>query len=238
MKSKSLGIGQYPMELVRYFRNKPWDNVTLNEVIAQDETGLIEKSCGCSIGIHDKTFRHDGQPARKHPLKVFKILVYYGVYDPYILAAAFLHDGPEDNSDLLLIIFRDGYPERVYRLVKGVTRLKGMTKQEHFALVDEDFDTIIIKLADRLHNLRNMAKNLYINKKFTKERLRNYVAETIEFVYPLGEKISWSNYKYARAGVKIYDEIKKAVMVSNILLEVPRRDIMLYQRSRGKLESR
>jgi len=232
MHSKKRDIREYPMELITYFGNRPWDGVSIFEAITKDQSRLVRRSHDCSCGMHAKTYRKDGKPARSHPTKVVKILIYFGVDDPVVLAAAYLHDAPEDVDDQILLLIEEGYPERVFAIVFRVTRTEGMPKEEHFHLIFEDFDSIIVKLADRLHNLRNMAKNVYLNKAFTKKKLHKYVIETEKFIYPLGEKITRSDHKYAEEGAHLYLALQDAVTAAKLVLKVPQGVIKRYQGKR------
>jgi len=56
--------------------------------------------------------------------------------------------------------------------------------------------------------------------------------ETERFVYPLGEKISQSDYRYAKEGEKLYMAVQEAVVMAKLALKVPKRVIMRYQRKR------
>jgi len=241
-------IREYPMELISYFAYRPWDGVSIADAIARDKTGVVKKAHDCSGGMHDNTFRGDGKPVKSHPEKVVKILIWDGVDSPIISAAGYLHDAPEDVSEMILKEIEDGYPEQVYAIVYRVTKTDDMTIEEHFRLIIVDFDSIILKLADRYHNLRNMAKNLYLKrpvlqvnpgelkpkpkKPFTKKRLYSYIEETEKFVYKLGEKISNSDYKYAKEGEKLYKALQEAVFMAKLSLKVPKRVIVRYQRKR------
>ncbi len=248
MHSKNRDIREYPMELISYFAHRPWDKVSIADAIARDKTGVVKKAHDCSFGMHHNTFRLDGKPVRTHPEKVVKILIYFGVDDPVILAGGYLHDAPEDVSEKILEEIEEGYPEKVYSIVHRVTKKEGMSDKKHFRLIAPDFDSIIMKLADRYHNLRNMAKNLYlerlvfiedfnesksrVKKPFTKKKLYKYIKETERFVYPLGEKISNSNYKYAEEGERLYMAVKEAVAMAKFALKVPKKVIVRYQRKR------
>ncbi len=235
MSSKILPVREYPMELIHYFARRPWDDVSVQEAFLRDKSGLVQRAHDCSGGMHDNTFRRDGKPVKTHPEKVVKILIYYGIDDPVILAAGYLHDAPEDVDEKILEEIEAGYPEKVYSIVCRVTKRDGMSLEEHFCLIDADFDSILVKLADRLHNLRNMAKNIYLTKKFTKNRLRKYEAETIKNIYPLGEKIAQSDYKYVKEGENIYLALKEAVRMAEMVLRLPQKVIENYQKKRKKV---
>jgi len=164
MSSKNQDIHEYPMKLIKYFAKRPWDEVSVKDAMARDKTGVVEKAHDCSGGMHNNTFRLDGKPVKTHPEKVVKILIWFGVDEPVISAAAYLHDAPEDVSEKILEEIEEDYPEQVYSIVHRVTKKDDMSDREHFRLIIRDFDSIIVKLADRYHNLRNMAKNLYLKR--------------------------------------------------------------------------
>lgn len=250
MYSINPDIREYPMELISYFAYRPWDKVSIADAIARDKTGVVKKAHDCSFGMHHNTFRMDGKPVRTHPEKVVKMLIFFGIDDPVVLAAGYLHDAPEDVSEKILEEIEEGYPEKSYSIVYRVTRKDGMSDEDHFRLVGADFDSIIMKLPDRYHNLRNMAKNLYLKrpvfvedfsalkqvkkkkKPFTKKRLYNYIKETEKFIYPLAEKVAKSNHRYAEEGARLYLAIQEAVAMAKLSLKVPKRVIKRYQRKR------
>jgi len=232
MKRKNMDIREYPIELIRYFAYRPWDGVSIQEAILADKTGIVGRAYDCSGGMHALEFRQDGKPAKTHPRKVFKIALYFGIRNPFILAGTLLHDTIEDVHKAILELISMGYPPSVYIIVRNVSKTEDMTDEEHFGLIIMHYDSIVVKLCDRLHNIRNMAKNLYLQKKFSKKRLRKYIAETIKFVYPLGDKISNSGHEYAKESEQIYLAIQEAVYYSHEVLKVPKKVILRYQRKR------
>lgn len=231
-KFRGMKSYDYLLELMAYLNHKPWDKIDLMEFARSDKTGLVKKAYKCACGMHRGTLRRDLQFARSHPAKVAKILIYFGVTDPVIIAAALLHDTSEDNHDEVLKIIKKSYPRSVYSVVYGVSRTKKMSKDKHFSLIFRTFKRIILKLADRLHNIRNMTKNLYFNEDFTRNRLINYKKETIQRIYPLGIKIVASDYMYAECGQEIYIKIKDAIFIANQVLTIPKKDVVRYQMSR------
>lgn len=140
--------------------------------------------------IHDGQIRESGEPYITHPLNVANNVLNMGVYDPDTISAALLHDVIEDakfnytKEDIAVSI-----NPTVAELVDGVTKMKAMNfsnKEEQVVAntrkiingLNKDVRIIIIKLADRLHNMRT------ISHKSPAKRKENAV-ETLELFVPL-----------------------------------------------------
>ncbi|MGQ0662001.1 MAG: RelA/SpoT family protein [Pseudomonadota bacterium] len=145
-----------------------------------------------SMKIHGAQKRASGDPYFSHPLEVAGILTHYKL-DSASIVTALLHDTVEDTLTTLAEIERL-FGGEIARLVDGVTKLSRLelqsdhTKQaENFRklviAMSEDIRVLLIKLADRLHNMRTLD---YI--KDPDKRLR-IARETMEIYAPLAERI-------------------------------------------------
>lgn len=218
-------------DLFKPLEQKPWDDVNVIEAIKNDKSGLLSRAYKCSLGFHDKTFRHDGSKGVKHPNKLFKMAVYYEIKDINTLVALWLHDTIEDNDEKLKYDIEMNYPAEVYFIVIGVTRLPKMSDEEHFDFVSKSNERILVKLIDRLHNLRNMVKNLCRNKKFSKKRLKKYIRETEQYVLPLYDNLS-PQYEYILTAEKIIQGISQALTIGKEALKIRKEYMVAHQRSR------
>lgn len=134
---------------------------------------------------HDDVIRKSGDPYITHPLEVARILAEMRM-DGDTLCAALLHDVIED-TDYTEADIADHFGPVVAKLVDGVTKLEGdefANKQEAtiasfqkmMTAMTDDFRVVLIKLADRLHNLRTLGfKKVASQRRIAKETLTIYV---------------------------------------------------------------
>jgi len=141
---------------------------------------------------HDGVFRESGEPYITHPLYVANNLLDMEIIDTDTLCAAILHDVVED-SDLTLEDIERNLNPTVAELVDGVTKMRRMnfsTKKEQndantrkiITSLTKDVRIILIKLADRLHNMRTL------DYKKTEKQKENAI-ETMELFVPLALSI-------------------------------------------------
>src|SRR2546427_7546255 len=128
--------------------------------------GLIERAHEVAATAHEGQLRASGEPYITHPLQVAHYLAELQM-DAETLAAALLHDVPED-TDMALADIEKRFGREVTRLVDGVTKLskfgsaRTMEEQQAenirkmFMAMAEDVRVVVIKLADRLHNMRTV----------------------------------------------------------------------------------
>ncbi len=147
--------------------------------------------------MHEGQKRASGEPYFTHPCAVAEILMDLGMDVPSV-AAAFLHDVIEDTQATDEDI-RSRFGEEILTLVEGVTKLDKIRFQSHededaenfrkiFVAMANDVRVIIIKLADRLHNMRSL--NFLSN-----ERQQRIAKETLEIFTPLAGRLGISQIK-------------------------------------------
>ncbi len=141
--------------------------------------------------FHEGQFRLSGHPFISHPLEVAEILAGMGM-DPTTIVGALLHDVVED-TDASLDDLREGFGEEVADIIDGLTKIAKISFKSIEAAQAEnyrkmmvamarDVRVIIIKLADRLHNMRTL-KALPTEKREIKAR------ETLEVFVPLASRL-------------------------------------------------
>ncbi len=162
-----------------------------------NDTAIILRAFKLAQDAHEGQYRASGRPYITHPCVVCDILIDLG-FDVETLCAALLHDTVEDTyvTDQQL---RDEFGEEIANLVQGVTKLDKLqfaSKEEEqaenirkmFFAMAKDIRVIIIKLADRLHNMRSLH---YLSER----RQQAMAKETIDIFAPLAGRLGISQIK-------------------------------------------
>ncbi len=196
----------------------------IGEHTANGDDGLdreaIERAFAFACERHADQRRRSGEEFIIHPVEVAKICAGLRL-DTETLCAALLHDTVEDTSASLDQV-SDQFGEPVAGLVDGVTKLTGITFQsrdEHQAenyrkmmvAMATDVRVILIKLADRLHNMRTL-------EALPKQKQLDKARETLEIYAPLAHRlgihaIKWEleDLAFQRLHPRKYEEIKRLV---------------------------
>ncbi|MEV8091483.1 GTP pyrophosphokinase [Streptomyces nigra] len=178
----------------------------------------IEKAYQVAERWHRGQKRKSGDPYITHPLAVTTILAELGM-DPATLMAGLLHDTVEDTEYGLDQLRRD-FGDSVALLVDGVTKLdkvkfgeaaQAETVRKMVVAMAKDPRVLVIKLADRLHNMRTMR---YLKREKQEKKAR----ETLEIYAPLAHRLGMNTIKWELEDLafailypKMYDEIVRLV---------------------------
>src|SRR5271169_2357613 len=156
-----------------------------------DDLDVIRRAYDLSQKYHSGQNRESGEPYLSHPLEVALVLADMKL-DSTSIAAGLLHDLVEDTS-VTIVDIRKEFGEQVAQIVEGVTKLSKIdfaTREERqaenvrkmvLAMVD-DIRVVLIKLADRLHNMRTL-------KALPPERQERIARETLEIYAPIAHRL-------------------------------------------------
>ncbi|QTL98008.1 RelA/SpoT family protein [Iocasia frigidifontis] len=209
----------------------------IESYIDNPDIELIRKAYNFAERAHRRQNRISGEPFIEHPLGVALILADLGL-DIISIAGALLHDVVEDTEVTSDEIERE-FGGEIALLVDGVTkltRIKFKSKEEHqaeslrkmFIAMAEDIRVILIKLADRLHNMRTLA---YLRKYKQIQK----ATETIEIYAPLAHRLGMSKIKWELEDLSfryldkdMYYEVAKKVAANRAEREKDIKDAIDY----------
>ncbi|MGL5824097.1 MAG: RelA/SpoT family protein [Nocardioides sp.] len=197
----------------------------------QADLALLERAYRVAEKSHGTQTRKSGDPYITHPLAVTTILADIGMTEP-TLVAALLHDTVEDTPYTLEQL-TDEFGAEVAGLVDGVTKLdkvqygdsaQAETIRKMIVAMSRDIRVLVIKLADRLHNMRTLR---YVPQSSQERTAR----ETLDIYAPLAHRLGMNTIKweledlaFATLHPKMYDEIVRLVAE-----RAPSRDQFLSQ---------
>jgi guanosine-3',5'-bis(diphosphate) 3'-pyrophosphohydrolase len=179
---------------------------------------IIERAYETAEECHRGQLRKSGEPYITHPLAVATILAELGM-EPPTLCAALLHDTVEDTDYTLETVQAD-FGEEIAGLVDGVTKLdkvhygdaaQAETVRKMVIAMARDIRVLVIKLADRLHNMRTL-------RYMPPAKQERTARETLEIYAPLAHRLGMNTVKWELEDLafgtlypKMYDEIVRLV---------------------------
>ena len=182
------------------------------------DLAVVERAYHTAERYHAGQVRKSGDPYITHPLAVATILAELGMTEP-VIVAALLHDTVED-TEYSLAQLRADFSDEVARMVDGVTKLdkvtygetaKAETIRKMIMATSEEVRVLVIKLADRLHNMRTLAS-------LRPDKQVRIATETLEIYAPLAHRLGMNTIKweledlsFATIEPKIYQEIVELV---------------------------
>jgi GTP diphosphokinase / guanosine-3',5'-bis(diphosphate) 3'-diphosphatase len=163
----------------------------IHQAHPQADLSVAERAFDLAVEAHATQVRASGEPYVTHPIASAQILAELGI-DPVAVAAALLHDVPED-TEFSLADVEEQFGSEIAHLVDGVTKLSKFSTHTHeqqqaenirkmFLAMADDIRVVLIKLADRLHNMRTLSH-------LKAEKQQRIARQTMEIYAPLAERL-------------------------------------------------
>ncbi len=164
-----------------------------------DDKKLIRKAFDVALEGHKNQRRKSGEAYIFHPISVAKIVANQIGLDAVSIAAALLHDVVEDSPNHNISDIKKIFGVKVARIVNGLTKISSLKKDKNISLqaenfrkmlltLNDDVRVIIIKIADRLHNMQTIHS-------LREEKQLKIASETLYIYAPLAHKIGLYNIK-------------------------------------------
>ena len=168
------------------------------EVLSKEDKELIRKAFDIAVDAHSKQRRKTGEPYIFHPISVAKIVAKEIGLGAVSIAAALLHDVVEDTHYTLHDIEQQ-FGETIAKIVNGLTKISRLNKEQDASIqaetfrkmlltLNDDVRVILIKIADRLHNMQTM-------NAMPEDKQLKIASETLYIYAPLAHRLGLYNIK-------------------------------------------
>ena len=168
------------------------------EILSKDDKDLIRHAFDVAVEAHSEQRRKTGEPYIYHPIAVAKIVAYEIGLGATSIAAALLHDVVEDTHYTIEDI-EQLFGETIARIVNGLTKISRLNKEKDASIQAENFRkmlltlhddvrVILIKIADRLHNMQTMDA-------MPAHKQIKIASETLYIYAPLAHRLGLYNIK-------------------------------------------
>lgn len=167
------------------------------QTLNTEDKKLIRKAFDLAVEAHKDQRRKTGEPYIFHPIEVAKIVADEIGLGATSIAAALMHDVVED-TDYTLDDIREIFGEKIARIIDGLTKISVLNKQDVsiqsenykklLLTLSEDVRVILIKIADRLHNMRTL-------ESMQEDKQLKIASETIFIYAPLAHRMGLYNIK-------------------------------------------
>ncbi|MGB0892337.1 MAG: RelA/SpoT family protein [Flavobacteriaceae bacterium] len=168
------------------------------QTLSKEDKDLIRSAFDVAVEAHSEQRRKSGEPYIYHPIAVAKIVAYEIGLGATSIAAALLHDVVED-TDYTIEDMERLFGETVARIVNGLTKISNLKKDKDFSIQAENFRkmlltlhddvrVILIKVADRLHNMQTMDA-------MPPHKQVKIASETLYIYAPLAHRLGLYNIK-------------------------------------------
>lgn len=168
------------------------------QTLSKEDKALIRRAFDLAVEAHSEQRRKSGEPYIYHPIAVAKIVAYEIGLGATSIAAALLHDVVED-TDYTIEDMERLFGETIARIVNGLTKISNLKKDKDFSIQAENFRkmlltlhddvrVILIKVADRLHNMQTMDA-------MPAHKQVKIASETLYIYAPLAHRLGLYNIK-------------------------------------------
>ena len=168
------------------------------EVLSKEDKELIRKAFDIAVDAHSEQRRKTGEPYIYHPIAVAKIVAYEIGLDAVSIASALLHDVVED-TEYTLEDMENLFGETIAKIVNGLTKISRLNKEQDASIqaenfrkmlltLNDDVRVILIKIADRLHNMQTMDA-------MPAHKQVKIASETLYIYAPLAHRLGLYNIK-------------------------------------------
>lgn len=182
---------------------------------------LIKKAFDFALIAHEHDRRASNEPYIVHPFSVANILATEIPFDDICIVCALLHDIVEDNEDYTIDTIRRNFGEEIAVIVDGLTKIKNLFRGADVTLgenyrkllmsIIKDVRVLIVKLADRLNNMRTL-------EFLISDKRKSIATETLEIYAPLANRfglgqIKWEleDLSFKELNRQAYEDIKKKI---------------------------
>ncbi len=169
------------------------------QTLSATDKKLIRQAFEVAVDAHKEQRRKSGEAYIFHPIAVAKIVASEIGLDATCIAAALLHDVVEDNPEYTLVDIEQLFGSKIARIVDGLTKISSLNKDKDVSTqaenfrkmlltLNDDVRVIIIKIADRLHNMQTMDA-------MRPDKQEKIASETLYIYAPLAHRIGLYNIK-------------------------------------------
>ncbi|MFC5631609.1 MULTISPECIES: RelA/SpoT family protein [Streptococcus] len=208
------------------------------EYLSEEDVAFVQNALEYATQAHFYQVRKSGEPYIIHPIQVAGILANLHL-DAVTVACGFLHDVVED-TEVTLDDIEDAFGKAVRDIVDGVTKLGKVEYKSHeeqlaenhrkmLMAMSKDIRVILVKLADRLHNMRTL-------KHLRKDKQERISRETMEIYAPLAHRLGISRIKWELEDLSFrYLEENEFYKISHMMNEKRREREALVDEIVGKI---
>ncbi|MFK8061300.1 MAG: bifunctional (p)ppGpp synthetase/guanosine-3',5'-bis(diphosphate) 3'-pyrophosphohydrolase [Polaribacter sp.] len=168
------------------------------EILSKEDKELIRKAFDIAVDAHSSQRRKTGEPYIFHPIAVAKIVAYEIGLDATSIASALLHDVVED-TEYTIEDMEHLFGETIAKIVNGLTKISRLNKAQDASIqaenfrkmlltLNDDVRVILIKIADRLHNMQTMDA-------MPPHKQLKIASETLYIYAPLAHRLGLYNIK-------------------------------------------